>query len=202
MRKQLWFVVLFLLISASYVKAQSTRPESFQPPLSADRFQKPSQIEKKSDVTKQIQFTDWMLVCRKAMNATAAKKENCEIFNTVTLKGNKAPFAMTFVGRVEANQPLQITLLLPNNIATQNKPQILLDEKSPAILELTWTRCLPMGCFAGAALKDDVLKQMMASSKPGIVKFINGVRQEISFPISFKGLGPAIDALNKEDKTK
>ncbi len=148
-----------------------------------------------SNVTRNAQFGDWSLVCRKA-DAQAA--QTCELVQSFTLNGQKAPFAQIAIGRPKPGMPQQLTVVVPNNVSFPSSVKIGVDEKDKAPLDIAWARCLPMGCFANAALKDDIQKKWGALETQGRVVFKAGNGQDIVMPISFKGLKSAIEALAQE----
>lgn len=138
---------------------------------------------------------DWVLTCRKAEGQAT---QNCELVQTITVNGQKALFAELAVGKPKADMPMQVTVVVPNNVSFPSSVKILMDEKDKSPLDLAWARCLPAGCFANAALKDDVQKKWSALETQGRVTFKAGNSQEIVMPISFKGLKSALEALAKE----
>jgi invasion protein IalB len=75
--------------------------------------------------------------------------------------------------------------------------RIAIDEKDAQPVEIAWTRCLPAGCFASLALKDDLLKRWHAQNESGRLTFKNGAGQDMTLPFSFRGLARALDALGK-----
>jgi invasion protein IalB len=88
-------------------------------------------------------------------------------------------------------------LLLPINVAFERAPKLIGDTSS---LELAWVRCLPTGCFANAIVPDDLLRKLRILKDPGRVEFRDGAGREVVLPISFRGLGEALDALASEMK--
>ena len=141
-------------------------------------------------------YGDWILRCQRVV-ATPARR-SCEIVQSIVIKGQNAPFAQIAFGKLDPKDPLSITLLLPHNVTLAAKPRVALDEKDQQGAELVWTRCLPAGCFATSAPKDEVLKRWLASPQAGRAAFQNGGGQDVVLPISFRGLSAAIDGLATE----
>lgn len=104
-----------------------------------------------NNVTRNTQFGDWLLVCRKV---DAQATQNCEIVQSFTLNGQKAPFAQIAIGKPKPDMPVQLTVVVPNNVSFPSSVKIGVDEKDKAPLDVAWARCLPMGCFANLPLKD------------------------------------------------
>ena len=145
--------------------------------------------------TKTEQHGDWVLTCRKPDDKSP---QNCELVQTITINGQKAPFAQLAIGKPKADMPVQITVVVPQNVSFPSSVKILTDEKDKTPLDAAWVRCLPMGCFANAALKDDFQKKWGALETQGRVIFKAGNGQDIAMPISFKGLKGALEVLAKE----
>jgi invasion protein IalB len=59
-------------------------------------------------------------------------------------------------------------------------------------------RCLPVGCFADFALKDDAVRKFHGATTAGKITFAVASGQSIAIPLSFKGFAPAFDALSKQ----
>lgn len=150
-----------------------------------------------AQAVKTTQFGDWLLTCRNDTSAPTQTAPNCELVQTLILNGQKAPFAQLAIGRVKAGAPLQLTALVPTNISFPSSVGVGVDDKDKLPVDLAWTRCLPMGCFASAALNDDVQRRWGALESRGRVTFKAGNGQDIAMPISFKGLKAGLDALSK-----
>lgn len=148
-------------------------------------------------VTKTQQFGDWVLTCRK-VDATAQASQNCELTQTVTINGQKEPFAQMAIGKPRADMPIQLTVVVPQNVSFPSSVRVIVDEKDKSPTDLAWARCLPVGCFANTAFKDDTQKKWAAIETQGRVIFKAGNGQDIAMPISFKGLKGALEALAKE----
>ena len=183
-------MTFLLLVHASPVSAQAVPAQSPGTPSNAPPAQQ-------NLVTKTQQYGDWVLTCRK-VDASAQAAENCELVQTVTLNGQKAPFAQMAIGKPKAEMPIQITVVVPQNVSFPSSVKVLVDEKDKSPTDLAWARCLPVGCFASANLKDDVQKKWGALETQGRVIFKAGNGQDVAMPISFKGLKSALEALSKE----
>lgn len=141
-------------------------------------------------------FGDWLLRCRPAEADKPARV--CEVVQTVMIQGQSAPFAQLAFGRIAPDDALYFTAVLPTNVTFPSVLRVALDEQDTAPVAVPWTRCLPGGCFASLAMKDDVLARWRTRDEGGRITFKNGAGQDASVAISFKGLGRALDALAKE----
>lgn len=158
---------------------------------------KPAARTMEADVTT-ASFGDWQMTCRMtdAGNGQPARRI-CEVLQSVILKGQTAPFAQLGFGRLEPGAPLTFSAVVPVNVSFPGSVRIAVDENDKQPLEVAWTRCLPSGCFASVTAGDDVLKRWRAQDGSGWLMFKSGASQDLRVPISYKGLGRALDALAK-----
>lgn len=139
-------------------------------------------------------YGDWQLRCGMTPAKDKSATRTCEVTQRIILQGQTAPFAQLSFGRLAPSDPLYFTVLLPPNIALPSKVTVAAEKDAP--VDLAWTRCLPGGCFATVAMKDDVLKRWRARREPADQVQERGNR-DLTFPSSFKGLPRALDALSK-----
>lgn len=142
-------------------------------------------------------FGDWQLRCSQVGQGAQAQK-TCEVVQSVVLKGQSAPFAQFAIGRPKPGEPTHVTAVVPINVSFPSNIRLAEDDKGAQPLELAYTRCMPAGCFATAALKDETLKKWRGLSQMGQAKFKNAAGQDVQMPLSFRGLAQALDALAKE----
>lgn len=159
---------------------------------------KPAARTMEADVTT-ASFGDWQMTCRMtdAGNGQPARRI-CEILQSVILKGKTAPFAQIGFGRLEPGAPLTFTAVVPVNVSFPSSVRVAIDETDKQPLEVAWTRCLPSGCFASVTAGNDLLKRWRAQDGSGWLMFKSGASQDLRVPMSFNGLGRALDALAKE----
>lgn len=142
-------------------------------------------------------FGDWVLRCQRG--GTAEKPVRvCEVGQTMQVQGQNQPIAQIAIGRAAAGEPLQVTVVLPANVAFPSTVRLLAEGNDTNGAELPWRRCLPGACIADAPAKDESLKRWRAASEPGRIVFKNAGGQEVAIPLSWRGLPQALDALNKE----
>jgi invasion protein IalB len=138
----------------------------------------------------------WTLRCthRQAGGATT---RFCEVEQAVVPQGQQNPIAQIGVGRLSPKEEMRLTVVLPTNIAFRNAPKVTAQDKDPGVA-LTWERCVPGGCIADAALKDDVLRTWHAiAADTGRLLFTNAAGQNVAIEFSFRGFGQAMDAFAK-----
>ena len=188
MLKQTIFTISFLIAAVVSSAMAQTQPAGQAPAANG-------QGTPQNQPTKTEQHGDWVLVCRKA-NAQSA--QTCEVVQTIANNQQKTPFAQIAIGKLKPDMPNQITVVVPHNVSFPSSVKIVTDEKDKSPLDVAWTRCMPVGCFASAALKDDIQKKWSGLETQGRVIFKAGNGQDIPMPISFKGLKGALEALAKE----
>ncbi len=147
--------------------------------------------------TTSASYGDWVMRCQRG--GTAEKPVRvCEAAQSMQVQGQAQPIAQLAVGRIGAGQPLQVTALLPPNVAFPSSVRVLMDEKDTTGIELPWRRCLPGACVAEATVKEENLRRWRGAAEPGRIAFKNAAGQDVAIPLSFRGLAQALDALAKE----
>ena len=139
-------------------------------------------------------FEDWTLRCE--TQGTPPVK-NCELVQAVTAQGQATPVTQVAIGRATSKDPLKVVFQLPVNVWIPEGLKLTYDAKiAPLSAALRW--CTPAGCFADLDLTNDQVKQMRAVTTQGRFTFKDAARRDVNIPVSFKGFGPALDALAKQ----
>lgn len=139
-------------------------------------------------------YGDWVLRCTRTGEGAQAQKQ-CEIVQTLQAQGQQAIVAQIAFGRLGPKEPLKLTVLLPVNTSFPGSVRMGLEEKDPAAQELGWRRCLPMGCFADAEPRDDLLRRWRAQAGSGVILYKDGTGRDVVLPMSMRGLAQALDNL-------
>ena len=139
-------------------------------------------------------FGDWMLRCVKGVEATPPV---CEIVQSIVVEGQQAPIAQIALGRVEASKPMNLTVVLPNNVTLLSTPRLILDDADKKPADLVWQRCVPGGCFSSTEAGEDLLERWAKAQKPGKLVFAEGGGQPVALPFSLRGFTQALGALAK-----
>lgn len=113
------------------------------------------------------------------------------------MQEKQAPFSRVVMPRPVKGQPATFIVQVPVNVWLATGAKIEIGNKD-AGLSGSFTYCVPGGCFATIKLTDNIIHQFRAASEPAKIVFSNGARQQVTVPLSFKGFGPAMDALAKE----
>jgi invasion protein IalB len=143
-------------------------------------------------------YEDWTVRCETVTPpGGAAPIKSCELVQSTTAQGQPNPITQVAIGRSSKTEPLRIVFQVPVNVWLPTGVKLVYDEKEPG-LAATFKRCAPVGCFADADLKDDMLRKLRARTTPGHFEFKDAIQRDAKIPVSFKGFGQAMDALAKE----
>lgn len=151
-------------------------------------------------------FADWVLRCTRldaaapaTPSAAPAPLKVCEVVQGI--QRDDKPVAQIALGHPGKGTPLQLTVLVPSNVAFGAGPVLLPGKEGEAapMAELAWRRCLPAGCLADVALSDEALRLLRGWTDAGRIAFQDGTGRTAVMPFSPRGLPQALDALAKED---
>jgi len=139
-------------------------------------------------------YGDWILTCQH----TGATDQLCEAATVITPQGQTNPVAKVVVAKSNADQPLRIVVLMPDNISFVQAP--ILASKTPEkdLVSFEWTSCTPAACVATAALTPEVQQSIEALSEPGRIIFHDSTGREVNIVVPFKGFHQAISALTDQ----
>ncbi len=183
----------FLLASVASAVAQATPPAKPAAPAPAPKPVASTPVSNEPTTTT-ASYGDWVLRCQKIEQAGLPPRV-CEVAQSVQLQGQNAPIAQIAIG-TPPKEATRLTILLPNSVSFPSSVKVSAGEKDPVGIDLTWKRCLPGGCFAETAPRDEVLRGWR-SQESGHITFTDGTGREVKLPFSLRGLAPALDALAK-----
>ena len=184
-------------LSAPSALAQPAGSKTAAPPAAVPApAAAPAPVPSEPGVTT-ASFGDWSLRCQR-LDSDGKVGRVCEVSQAIQVQGQAAPIAQVAIGRLKPADPLRLTAALPVSVSFPSSVQIASDEKDVKTVDLPWQRCLPSGCFADSALDDDALRRWRGASQAGRIVFKDSSGRELTIPLSFRGLGQALDALAKE----
>jgi len=178
-----------LMLSVALASAQSATPSPQATTPRAVQAQAPAAPAASSqpEMTTAT-YQDWLMRCA----SPAGKPKVCEIAQTIQMEGQNGPVAVLAIGKVEADDPLRLTIQLASGVWLPAGVKLQYNEKSPPV-ELEFKRCL-QGCFAEVELDKALEQGLRTATGPGSITFESGARQPVTLQISFKGLPAALDA--------
>lgn len=157
----------------------------------------PSSLKLPPDQTTAL-FGDWTLRCDRRVDLTPPQRV-CELGLIVKKEGEASAVAQVAVGRVTRDGALQITAVLPPNVTLLSRPKVMVDGQEAASADLSWTRCISGGCFAGAPLSPALLKGLRSNVEAGRLDYLDGTGRSVTLSVSLRGIIPALDALAREE---
>ncbi len=140
-------------------------------------------------------YGDWTARCEKGTGDKAQRI--CEAVQTVQLPNQQSPVAQIAFGHAATADPLKLVVVLPVDVWFPSTVRISTDDKDPTGVELSWRRCLPVGCFAESAGSDEAARRWRGESGQGRIVYKDGLNHDVTLPVSFRGLAQALDALAK-----
>jgi invasion protein IalB len=141
-------------------------------------------------------FGDWTVQC---VTRTPGNRI-CEMIQA-TQNQQQQPVSVLAIGRLTRTDPLRLVARVPVNALVAQPARLTLDGDQPLTLPFRHCSANPVGCFAEYELRDEaVLRRLRGRTpeQPGKLEFREPTGQEIGIPVSFRGFGAALEALQKE----
>jgi invasion protein IalB len=132
---------------------------------------------------------DWTVRCKKG----GAAKPECEAVQTLQTTDLKGVLAHIAV-RAEKDGPVRLIVLVPPGVWLP--ANVVFKVPNVADITLTYKRC-GQHCIASVELSKEQLDALKGSAGKGEFTFENGSRSPIILPVSFKGLGKAMEEAMK-----
>jgi invasion protein IalB len=140
-------------------------------------------------------YEDWIVRCETAPGPPPHK--TCEMVQFTQMKGQQGVISQLAIGRPVKGQPIKIVIQVPIGVWLPAGVTLVADAKDTGVAA-AFKRCVTVGCFAEADIKDDSIKKFRTASDSGQIHFKDANQKDVSLPVSFKGFGTAYDALSKE----
>jgi invasion protein IalB len=188
MLRPLTIVALSLLAGPALSQAQRPAPAQQRPAQAAPA---PGAVSQPDNTT--ATYGDWVLRCQQSVAARV-----CEIVQTLEQQGQRGPIALVAIGRPVKDEPIKLVIQVPPNLSLGDKVGVRVSVADKDEATAIFQRCLPGGCFAEAALSDDVLKRWRGLSEAGQMRYLDAGRREVALPLSFRGFPAAAEALLRE----
>ena len=140
-------------------------------------------------------YADWVVQCETLAGRTPAKV--CDMAQVTEVKGRDLPFSRISVSFPGHGDPVKLTVQVPVNVSFSTSVHIQTSQADPGVVA-PFSHCIPAGCFADFALKDDILKKLRAAHGAGRLSFADSAGRQIVIPMSFNGFNEAFQALTRE----
>ena len=131
---------------------------------------------------------DWSVRCKNDKDRT-----HCEAVQTLQAPDLKRIYAHIAV-RAEKDGPVRLIILTPPGVWLPTNVVFKVPDVQP--ITLTYKRCGEY-CVASIALSKAQVDELKASKGSGEFQFEDGSRNPVILPVSFKGLGAAMEATAK-----
>jgi invasion protein IalB len=185
---------ILLVLSMVGAVAQPQRPQT-SPPAATPSSTPPAAAPAQTTAT----YGDWTLRCVR-LGEAANSPRNCEVVQSLAMRGQQQPFAHVAVGGAGKGEPPRFTIVVPLSVSFALAPQ--LKEGDTSLLALVWRRCAPTGCFADGQLSADLLQKLRARTEPFQLGYRDAADQDVVLAISPRGLAQSLDALAKEESQR
>jgi invasion protein IalB len=133
-------------------------------------------------------YDDWTISCADNLRV-------CEITSSQQLQGQSTIASQITISGIAKDKPLRISIQIPPNIWLASGMKLVTDDKDSGILAVfRW--CVPGRCLADVEVKQDTAKKLAdMAARQGALVFHDAAQREQKIPVSFKGLGSALDKL-------
>jgi invasion protein IalB len=181
-----------VLLAAIPVTAQQPAPRPAPRPAPAPRPQPQTAPPAVGPQRTSATYGDWVVRCEIPEGQT---QKTCDMEQLAQMQGQT-------ISRIAIPLPIKgqeakLIIQLPVNVSLAGGVKIEVDAKDRGLI-VPFTRCVPGGCLAEAALKEDEMKRFRAETQPGKMVYKNAADQPVTIPLSFKGFGQAYEALIRQ----
>lgn len=148
-------------------------------------------------------YGDWVLRCQRVGGGS---QQVCEVGQSMRVNGQATSVAQLAISRPPGQDGLRVTVLLPPSVTFPSPVRVgeaswvgaETAKEADQGVDLPWRRCLPGGCVADGPVQEPVLQMWRKAEEAGRIGDGDAEGREIAVPVSFLGLGPALDALARE----
>jgi invasion protein IalB len=140
-------------------------------------------------------FDDWTVSC--TMGSSQVGEKTCEMVQVQIMENQPNPVGQITVSRPAKNQPFKIHFQVQANVWLQTGVKFTAaPNESQLAAEFRW--CLPNRCLADAILPEASINKLRSLSEPGREDYKDAAQHDVSLSVSFKGLAPALDWMEKQ----
>jgi invasion protein IalB len=136
-------------------------------------------------------YEDWTLSC-----AISSGSRSCGLVQVQKTDAG-ATASQVGIGRGAKTEPLKMSIETNSNVWLPTGVKLFIGVGSPAITaQFKW--CISTRCLADVELSASDIKNLRAQQEPGKIVYRNASQAEFSIPVSFRGFGEAITALDQQ----
>jgi invasion protein IalB len=183
-----------VLLAAIPVTAQQPAPRPAPRPAPAPRPQPQAAPPVQGPQRTSASYGDWVVQCEIPEGQT---QKTCDMEQLAHMQGQTNPISRVAIPLPPKGQEAKLIVQLPVNVSLAGGVKIEVDAKDRG-LNIPFTRCVPAGCLAEMALKEEEMKRFRTETQPGKMLYKNAAEQPVTIPLSFKGFGQAFEALLKQ----
>ena len=140
-------------------------------------------------------YDDWIVRCETLPGPPPQK--TCEMVQFTQVKGQPGVLTQIAIGRPVKGQPIKLVIQVPISVWLPAGVKLVPGAKDAGVTA-TFKRCVPTACFADVGVRDDTIRKFRSTTEAGKLQFKDANQKDVALPVSFKGFGPAYDALLKE----
>lgn len=152
----------------------------------------PTQSQAQTPQRTTATYGDWTVTC-----VTDQGKKSCAVAQSQTIQGQRTPASEIRIGRATKGDSFRLFVQVPASVWLPSQITFFTNEIQRD-LTANFILCTPARCVAAAELTDENIKNLRSQSAPGKLVYKNASQADVSIPVSFSGLGDALDALQKE----
>lgn len=134
-------------------------------------------------------FGDWVFRCAK----TRTGEEACALHQKIMAADTKLPVAAFVLARNQDSKDLKLAAILPLGL---DIPAGVSGTIGDAKLSFTVQTCVKRGCLASAPIEARLLAALGGKGPFDVTFRLRGVADEVTMPVSLKGLGEGLAALD------
>jgi len=137
-------------------------------------------------------YGDWTLSC---VIASSGMK-SCGLVQSQKIGSQSLSVSQIGIGRIAKDDPLKISVEIGPDVWVPTGVKLTTGGNVP-ILAAIFKWCVSTRCLADAVVSDANIETLRSQKVSGKLAYKTASQEDVSIPVSFNGLGEALDALQK-----
>jgi invasion protein IalB len=133
-------------------------------------------------------YEDWTVLCNLAEN-----QKQCELVSTQSLPGQSSPFSQIIINHPKTSQPYKLVIQSPPNAWLQTGTKLIVGDSENVPATFKW--CANSRCLSEGELSKAQIEKLASRADPASFTFKDAAQNDISVPVSVKGLASAFRML-------